>query len=431
MPVSKIRDFFSKNRINGCSVALAFSGGTDSTALFYLLQEIKSEFNLSLFALHVNYRLRKEDSGEDQKFTEELCRKYGVELFVKDLPLTDNLSGLEEAARNGRYEFFKKIKDEKNIKFVATAHTANDQAETLLFRLIRKTGIKGAAGISNFREDGIIRPILDVTREEILRYLTKNRFTWREDKSNFDVKFSRNRIRNNVICELEKINPAAVRHLANFCEIMRNFNEKEKISRGNSNFLIKKDENLENVGDICFENGLVLNEIHCRNVKENLQKTGNVLLLPNGFKMFVLKKFLLFAKNTDFLEIREQTIDENFRKIAVNDLWEVIISDEMPKKGENAAVVSKSDYPLKIKNLSKNDFLKNDAKPAFERMKKAGLSKFERENSPAVFDSHGNLLAAAYCSWKFDANVESFRWLVIRNVCEPRRKVFSLELSQL
>jgi len=415
MPISKIRDFFSKNGISACSVALAFSGGTDSTALFYLLQEIKNEFNLSLFALHVNYRLRKEDSDEDQKFAEELCKKYGVELFVKDLPLSNNLSGLEETARNGRYEFFKQIKDEKNIKFVATAHTANDQAETLLFRLVRKTGIKGAAGIANFREDGIIRPILDVTREEILRYLTKNRFAWREDKSNFDVRFSRNRIRNNVICELEKINPAAIRHLAHFCEIMRSINEKEKKNCDNRNFLIKKDENLENLRDVCFENGLVLNENHCRNIKKNRQKTGNVLLLPDGFKLFVLKNLLLFAKSADFLEIREQTVDEDGKKVAVNDLWEVIISDEMPKKGENAAVILKSDYPLKIKNLSKTDFLKNDTKPAFERMKKAGLSKFERENSPAVFDSHGNLLAAAYCSWKFDKNAESFRWLVIRN----------------
>jgi hypothetical protein len=215
---------------------------------------------------------------------------------------------------------------------------------------------------------------------------------------------------------LEKINPAAVRHLAYFCEIMRNLNCKEKRTR--NNFLIKKDENFENVKNICFENGLVLSEIHFRNIEENRRKTGNVSLLPDGFKLFVLKNFLLFIKNTDFLEIPERTVDENCRKIAVNDLWEIIISDKLPQKGENAAVVSKSDYPLKIKKLSKNDFLKNDAKPAFERMRKAGLSKFERENSPAVFDSCGNMLAAAYCFWKFDKYSEGFRWLVIRNASE-------------
>jgi tRNA(Ile)-lysidine synthetase-like protein len=416
MPISKIRNFFSKNGINDCRIALAFSGGTDSTALFHLLQEIKSEFDLSLFALHVNYHLRGKDSGEDQKFVEELCRKYGVELFVKSLHIPNNSSGLEETARNVRYEFFMKIKSEKNIKFIATAHTANDQAETLLFRLIRKTGIKGAAGILKFREDGIIRPILDVTREEILQYLTKNDFLWRQDNSNFDLKFSRNRIRNNVICELEKINSAAVLHLADFCEIMHYLNERERHVCSKHNFLIKKSEKSENIKNICFENELILNETHCRNIEENRQKTGNILLLPAGFKLFVLKNFLLFAKNTDFLEIREQVVDENCKKIAVNNLWEITISDKIPKKGENAAVVSKYDYPLKIGKLSKNDFLKNDKKSTFERMKKFGLSKLERENSPAVFDSSGNLLAAAYCYWKFDKNTEGFRWITIKNV---------------
>lgn len=413
MPVSKIKDFFSKYSINNCRIAVAFSGGTDSTALFHLLFEIKNEFNIQLSAIHINHHLRNEDSNEDQIFVENLCKPHNVELFVKDLYISNNLSGLEEMARNGRYKFFEQIRKEENIKFIATAHTANDQAETLIFRLIRKTGTKGAAGILNFREDGIIRPILNVTRNEILQYLTKNNFSWREDKSNFDIKFNRNRIRHNVIPELEKINPSATLHLAQFCEVMRNFNKKQKKC---GYFLIKKSEGVENIRNTCYDNGLVLNETHCENIEKNRSKTGNTLLLPNNFSMMVLKRFLLFKKNNDdSFEIKETTIKYGDKNLFAGNLWEIIISDEMPKKGENFAVVSKNDYPLKIKKLSENDFLKNDKKPVFERMKKTGLSKFERENSPGIFDSTGNLLAAAYCSWTFDGNCEGFRWVKIKN----------------
>ncbi|MDR0303801.1 MAG: tRNA lysidine(34) synthetase TilS [Chitinispirillales bacterium] len=416
MIISKVKNFLSKYSINNCSIAIAFSGGTDSTALFHILCEIKNEFNLRLFAIHINYHLRENDSDEDQNFVEYICKKHDVELFLKTLHMSNNMSGLEEIARCERYKFFERIKNEKNIKFIATAHTANDQAETLIFRLVRKSGMVGAAGILQFREDGIIRPLLCVTRNELLEYLTKNNLSWREDKSNFDLKFSRNLIRHNVIPELEKINPSAVIHLAGFCEFIQQTNKKQICNGENNCFLFKKDENITKIMEICFEKELVLNEVHCENIKKSRSKTGNVLLLPNDFNMIVLKNFLLFKKNNDkSLEIKEIIVNESEKEVVINDLWKIIISNEIPKKGENAAVVSKNDYPLRIKKLSQNDYLKNDTKTAFERMKKIGLSKFERENSPAVFNSKGNLLASAYCSWKFDGNITGFRWIKVRN----------------
>jgi hypothetical protein len=255
----------------------------------------------------------------------------------------------------------------------------------------------------------------DLTRNEIITYLTENKHFWRNDKTNVDVKFSRNRIRANVIPELEKINPAAVINIAQFCDFLRKFTEKtEKLSE----FLINKKENIDVIKEKCYEKGLVLNENHCANIVTCKENTGAIILLPD-FKMFVLKNLLLFKKNGDnFLEIQEITIKEEDKNLFVSNLWEIVILDETPKKGENFAVVQKSDYPLKIKKLSPNDYLKNDEKTAFERMKKVGLSKFERENSPAVFSSNGNLLAAAFVSWKFDNKVKGFRWLKVENVVE-------------
>jgi tRNA(Ile)-lysidine synthetase-like protein len=412
MPLLKIKSFFEKYSIRDCRIAVAFSGGADSTALFHLLREISPSFNLQVFAIHVNYCLRGEDSDGDEKFVRKLCEENNLHLFAKTADISNNLSKIEEIARLVRYDFFAKKQKENNIKFVATAHNANDQAETLLFRLARKTGIWGAAGISPFREDGIIRPILNVGRKEILEYLNKNQYAWREDKTNSDIIFSRNRIRENIIPELEKINPAAIVNIAGFCDFAREISQKSENASG---FLIRKEECVSVIREKCYEKGLVLNEAHCASIESCKKNTGALLLLPN-FKLYVLKDLLFFLKNgVEICKTQEKTLNQDCTRISVGELWEIIISDKMPEKGENFAVVQKDDFPLKIKNLSPHLFLKSDSKTAFERMKKAGLSKFERENSPAVFSSNGDLLAVAHCSWKFDEKTKAFRWLSVRN----------------
>lgn len=402
MPISNIKKFLNKYDVKNCKVAVAFSGGTDSTALFYMLQEIKAEFNLEISAIHINYHLRGDDSNNDEKFVRELCKKNSVELFVKNAALSENSSKTEENARIIRYDFFEEIRLEKQIKFIATAHNANDQAETLLFRLARKSGILGARGILPIRNDCIIRPMLEITRSEILKYLNENNYGFREDKTNSDVKFSRNRIRANIIPELEKINPSAVLHLAQFCEIMQNFDINGRFGAiAPVKFFAEKTTEISQIRELCFENGLVLNEKHLEQIENCKKNTGAVVLLPN-FKMFVLSNSLFFAKNgTKFCE---------------TDFWQTEISDEMPPKGEDFAVLSKDDFPLKYDKLNENSCLKNDSKTAVERMKKAGLSKFERENAAAIFSAKGDLLAVPFVSWKFDGKTEAVKWLRIKNV---------------
>ena len=402
MPLSKVKNFFKKHEIKNCKIAVAFSGGTDSTALFYMLREISGDFNLEISAIHINYHLRGEDSNGDETFVQELCEKHGVPIFVKNKDISNNSSKIEEIARNTRYEFFEEIRREKQIKFVATAHNANDQAETLLFRLARKSGIAGARGILPVREDGIIRPILEITRSEILSYLAEKKVSWREDKTNADTKFSRNRIRANIIPELEKINPNAVLHLAQFCEVMQDIDDvgADIIRPQKHKFSAAKTAEISQIREICFENGLVLNEKHLEQIENCKNNTGAIVLLPD-FKMYVLSNSLFFAKNgAEFCE---------------TDFWQVEISETKPQKGENFAVVSKSDMPLKYMKLNENLCLKNDTKTAFERMKKAGLSKIERENALAVFSSNGDLLAVPLVSWKFDGADEAVKWVRVKN----------------
>ena len=399
MPLSKVKSFFKKHNIRDCKIAVAFSGGTDSTALFYLLREISGDFALEISAIHVNYHLRGKDSDGDETFVRKLCEKHGIELFVKNADMSNNSSQIEEIARNIRYEFFEEIRRANQVKFVATAHNANDQAETLLFRLARKTGISGACGILPVRQDGIIRPMLEITRSEILSYLAEKKVSYREDKTNADVKFSRNRIRANIIPELEKINPAAVLHLAQFCEIVQGFDMGEQQIAAPTHFSAEKNAGFSQIREICFENGLILNEKHLEQIENCKNNTGAVVLLPD-FKMFVLSNSLFFAKNG--------------AEICETDFWQVEILDEKPQKGENFAVVLKNDMPLKYMKLSENSCLKNDTKTAFERMKKAGLSKIERENALAIFSANGDLLAVPLVSWKFDGKTDAVQWARVK-----------------
>jgi len=414
--LSKTKDFFTERSINNCRVGVAFSGGADSSALLLLLSEIAPLFNLEICAVHVNCNLRAEESANDEIFVRKLSLKYKIPLFVKNADLSELRSRIEECARNERYGFFAKLQKEENIKFIATAHNANDQAETLLFRLARKTGILGAGGISPFREDGIIRPLLNSDRREILSYLKQKKQPFCTDKTNSDTKFSRNRIRANIIPELEKINPNAVANIAQFCDFARKISEtqaKRKTSELSA-FFTAKEESIENIREKCYENGLILSDSHCKSIENCKNNTGASLLLPN-FTMFVLKNAVYFTKSGEkSVSVKERQINENEKILYIDNFWKIEITDKMPQKGENYAVVQRSDFPLQIKKLPSESRLKNDLKPVNERMKKAGLSKFERENSPAVFSSNAELLAAAEVSWNFKGDGEGFRWLKVR-----------------
>lgn len=190
----KIRRFFVKQAIATDSLAVAVSGGTDSTALLLVL----AGETPSLVAVHVNHHLRGADSDADEAFLCDLCSRLGVRLRVADGTLDPErvrARGVEAAAREVRYAQLSRIREEEGARFVATAHQKNDQAETVLMRLLTGSGIAGLRGIHPVRNDGFIRPMLDVTRAEIEAFLRERNVVPRMDRSNEDPRFLRNRIR--------------------------------------------------------------------------------------------------------------------------------------------------------------------------------------------------------------------------------------------
>ncbi len=205
-------------------VLVAISGGKDSMYLLDRLLSIAVRRSLDVQAAHFNHQLRGKDSDEDESFVREYCKKKGLTCHVDRGDVSafakENGLGTEEAARILRYEFLEKTADEIGADRIATAHTANDNAETMLFNLTRGSGLRGLCGIPPVR-GRIVRPILTVSSEEILRYLEEKGIPHVEDETNTDETFSRNKIRRQVVPQLRQLNSGFDKACLRTAELLR------------------------------------------------------------------------------------------------------------------------------------------------------------------------------------------------------------------
>src|SRR5450432_3478798 len=220
----------------GDRVGIAVSGGADSVALLRILLELRSELGIVLFVVHLNHKLRAEESDADEGFVRGLAAAHGLEIVcesrdVKAYAAEKKLS-LEAGAREVRYEFFREALGK--LDRIATAHTLDDQAETVLMKLARGAGTRGLAGIfprisiqhsalsTQLGSKAIVRPLLSVRRERVVEYLEEIGQDWREDSSNRDLRHTRNRVRHGILPRLEEnVNPAVREALAEAEEIAR------------------------------------------------------------------------------------------------------------------------------------------------------------------------------------------------------------------
>lgn len=210
--IDVVRRFFAAQGIDACHVLVAASGGVDSTALLLLFSDLRAD-GFTVTAGHVNHHLRGEDSDGDEAFVRDLCKRLGLPLHVADGtldPESIRASGLEAAARDVRHAHLAAIAKKCGARFVATAHQKDDQAETVIMRLLTGTGFSGLRGIHPRRDDGWIRPLLEATRAEIVEFLASREVIPRFDQTNADDRFLRNRVRQ----MLRDFGPAATENLA-------------------------------------------------------------------------------------------------------------------------------------------------------------------------------------------------------------------------
>jgi tRNA(Ile)-lysidine synthase len=211
----------------GDRVGVAVSGGADSVALLRLLLELHEQLGVVLSVIHLNHNLRGTESDEDEEFVSALAHKYKLTFHSASADVAKHAAehhlSLEAAARELRYACFERLINEALLDKVATGHTLDDQAETVLMRVIRGTGMRGLRGIQPRIEVGeVVRPLLWTRRKDLLCYLQSLGQSWREDSTNEQSKFTRNRVRQLLVPLLEReFNPSVTENLAELAEIAR------------------------------------------------------------------------------------------------------------------------------------------------------------------------------------------------------------------
>ena len=208
--LSKLRSFCKEQNLisRGDRVVCAVSGGADSMALLWALYLLKDEWDLELAAVHFNHHLRGEESDRDEAFVRDFCQGYGIPLSVGHAHVAAGEKGLEAAARDARYAYFGTLSGK-----IATAHTADDNAETVLMHLVRGTGLRGLGGITPKRGN-LIRPMLSVTRCDVEAFLAEYAVHYITDSSNDTDAFLRNRLRHHVMPLLKEENPKLAENLS-------------------------------------------------------------------------------------------------------------------------------------------------------------------------------------------------------------------------
>ncbi len=188
---------------NGDKIVLGLSGGPDSVCLLHILYRLKEKLDIEVYAAHLNHQIRGIEAQKDALYITQLCENLGVTSFVKsiDVPKYCKENGLsvEEGARKLRYEMFEEIKQKTKSNKIAIGHNLNDQAETILMRIMRGTGLQGLRGIEYIRDNNIIRPILDIDRKDIEAYCEKYELNPRIDHTNLETIYTRNKIRLELI----------------------------------------------------------------------------------------------------------------------------------------------------------------------------------------------------------------------------------------
>ena len=192
----------------GDNVVCAVSGGADSMALLWAMYLLKDKLGINLSAAHFNHRLRGAESDRDEAFVADFCKGYGIDFVARAGNVVAGAKGLEAAAREARYAFLRSLPGK-----IATAHTASDNAETVLLHMVRGTGLKGLGGVTPVN-GAVIRPMLSVTREEVLAFLAEYSIPFVEDSSNSGDDFLRNRLRHHIVPQLKKENPSLSQNLS-------------------------------------------------------------------------------------------------------------------------------------------------------------------------------------------------------------------------
>ena len=313
--IDQVKQYIALHELlkEGDTVLVAVSGGADSICLLHILMQLPYR----LHAVHCNFHLRSEESNRDEQFVRNFCNTHSIPLHVQQFDTaryasTHQLS-IEMAAREQRYAYFETLRNSIRAQAIAVAHHQDDNAETLLLNLVRGTGLRGLCGIRP-RNGHIVRPLLCLSRQDIINYLSENQISYVTDSTNSSNQFARNKIRLQVIPLLQQINPAAV---SNIITTIENLSEVEKIynytmeeydahcvSTNGETLTISTERLLRCVSPLSLLHDtlapLGFNRTQAKDILAAVQHIG---------KTFHSPQYTLFV-NREYLEVRERTDEE-------------------------------------------------------------------------------------------------------------------------
>jgi tRNA(Ile)-lysidine synthetase-like protein len=201
------------------SVLVCVSGGVDSMVLLELMLRAAQLMRLRIGVVHVDHGIRSGESQKDARFVLDRCSELSIKTYLSELKMGADIPNLEETARRRRYEAIMECKQQGGYAYAATGHTLDDQAETILYRIIRGTGIRGLAGMAYSRSDGLIRPLLGISRSQVEDFARSEGIRHVEDRTNDDMRLSRNLIRHTILPVMGRMNPRAVHSIARLAQI--------------------------------------------------------------------------------------------------------------------------------------------------------------------------------------------------------------------
>jgi len=392
---------------------VALSGGPDSVALMLALKELEESLSLQVSAAHVNHLLRGEESEEDERFVRRLCQEAGVPLEVQRVDTRQEVErsgeNLQNCARRLRYDFFFQLALSRNCK-VATGHMLNDQAETFLMKLIRGAGPAGLSGIAPLRaihyEQGtqtgvvrVLRPLLEISRLEILAYLEDRKQGYREDRSNQDLGYHRNWVRHELIPLLEnRVNPALVETLHRSSQLFQEI-EEYLVAHGKEAFeqcRVRQDgeirlriEELERLPSIIqkqvvrqgvrSEKGN-LDDITLKHIAEVLKLcssgSGREIHLPGGLKVQREFEQLRFTRKMSLPPFRYQLNVPG--EILIKEVGKSIVARKATSAGKGTTLIKWGDNRLIVRNRRPGDEYRVSPGSGTQKLKEL----FQRERIP-------------------------------------------------
>lgn len=321
---------------DGDKIIVGLSGGPDSVCLLHILNRLKETRNIEIYAAHLNHQIRGIEAQKDALFVSELCNSLGIPVFIKsvDVPKYCEEKGLslEEGARNIRYDMFFEIKRRTGADKIAIGHNMNDQAETVLMRIMRGTGLQGLRGIEYTRENGIIRPILDIERKDIEAYCEHYNLNPKIDQTNLESIYTRNRIRLELLPYMQQyFNSNVVESIVRMSNSMKSDGDYLDLeaTKAYEEVSIKDNKKVEiNIEKLSSYHEAIQNRIiryaikdilgdtnfvdqkHIEEVMQLLDSTknGKMLNLPRGVFAYRRVDSILFTLE----EIREEELEYNY-----------------------------------------------------------------------------------------------------------------------